>query len=357
VSQVHHVTAYHVACLFLFLMLLAASAGAQDTSFTAPSGSRPIVDPDGTYIFNHLPSSNLIFEAQIAPRIVIRDSLGDATRRLLAAVRRPVWGWQLSATPMVRLRVFNEESSPVRTPSYMPKATVQIARFKNLSTADPSDEGEFSRGPIEMWLVDVIPFGHHSNGQKGCLFTSQSRDAAGVCVESARPQSRAINTTDGSFSTNYVEALMRYGRMSLDSERAPEGEYATRWEWRAGAGVQFNPRGYLFGAIDDELAEVYGTTRVIVEAAVARRDEWRCGRAEAGLRLQYLHDAPVGLPSLTTKAEAECLPRRWGGTGLFLRFYRGQDYYNLGFAEAISRLQVGFTLQQDTFLSFRIRSQ
>ena len=51
------------------------------------------------------------------------------------------------------------------------------------------------------------------------------------------------------------------------------------------------------------------------------------------------------------------MPRRWGGTGLFLRFYRGQDYYNLGFADAISRLQFGFTLQQDTFLSFRIRPQ
>jgi hypothetical protein len=105
------------------------------------------------------------------------------------------------------------------------------------------------------------------------------------------------------------------------------------------------------------LAEVYGPTRVIVEAAVARRDGWRCGRAEAGIRVQYLHDAPVGLPSFTTKAEAECLPRRWGGTGLFLRFYRGQDYYNLGFADTISRLQVGFTLQQETFLSFRIRPQ
>ena len=344
-----------VACLFL--MLHAASAGAQDTPFTAPSGSRPIVDPDGTYIFNHVPSSNLIFEAQIAPRIVIRDSLGDATRRLLAAVKRPVWGWQLSATPMVRLRVFNEESSPVRTPSYMPKATVQIARFRNRSAADASDEDEFSKGPVEMWLVDVIPFGHHSNGQKGCLFTSQSRDAAGVCVESARPQARAINTTDGSFSTNYVEAMVRYGRMHLDAERAPETEYATRWEWRAGAGVQLNPKGYLAGAIDEELADIYGPTRVILEAAVARRDEWRCGRAQADLRLQFIHDAPVGVPTLAAKAEAACMPRRWGGTGLFLRFYRGQDYYNLGFAQAISRLQVGFTLQQDTFLSFRIRPQ
>jgi hypothetical protein len=342
-----------VACLFL--LLHAASAAAQDTPFTAPSGSRPILDPDGTYVFNHVPNSNLILEAQIAPRIVVTDSLGDATRRLLAAIRKPVWGWQLSATPMVRLRIFDEESSPVRTPSYMPKATVQIARFMNLSSADPADEEEFSRGPVEMWLVDVIPFGHHSNGQNGCLFTSQSREDGGLCVERGAPQPRAVNKHDGSFSTNYIEAMVRYGRMHLETEQAPETEYATRWEWRAGAGVQFNPRGYLPGAIDDELADVYGPTRVIVEAAAARRDGWRCGRAQAGLRLQFVHDAPVGVPSVTTKVEAACLPRRWGGTGVFLRFYRGQDYYNLGFADAISRLQFGFALQQGTFLSFRIR--
>ena len=66
---------------------------------------------------------------------------------------------------------------------------------------------------------------------------------------------------------------------------------------------------------------------------------------------------PAGLSPLVTRAETACLPRRWGGTGVFVRFYRGQDYYNLGFAAAITRLQFGFTLQQDTFLSFKIRTQ
>jgi len=182
------------------------------------------------------------------------------------------------------------------------------------------------------------------------------RDGSGECV-GAVPAPVSINRNDGSFSTNYLEAMILYGRMSLDSEQAPETEYASRWEWRAGAGFQVNPRGRRFGSIDARLAEVYGPTRILAEGMMARRDSSWCGRLETEVRLQYIHDAPVGVPAFTTRAESACLPRAWGGTGLFVRFYRGQDYYNLGFADRISRLQFGFTLQQDTFLSFRIRPQ
>ena len=299
-----------------------------------------------------------ILEAQIAPRIILKDSFGQATRRLLAAARNPVWGWQVSATPMVRLRLFNEASNPVRTPSYMPKATVQIARFRNRSRAKPSDEAEFSKGPVALWLVDAVPFGHHSNGQSGCLLTSQVRGPGGACIDAFPPPPRgSINTVDGSFSTNYIQACLLYGRLYLDAAGAPEADYATRWEWRAGGGLQMNPKGYLPGAIEEPLSAMYGATRIVADAEVARRDGWRCGRVEAAVRLQYLHDPPPGVPPLITSAEASCLPRHWGGSGVFVRFYRGQDYYNLGFAESITRLQVGFTLQQDTFLSFKIRSQ
>lgn len=336
----------------LVALAVAAPARAQDSSFILGMAARPVLRPDGTYVFNHAPDSDLVFEAQIAPRILVRDSIGKAAQRVLDS-EAGVWGWSLAASPMVRLRMFHEASNPVRTPSYMPKGIVQVARFRNLSRA--AEESERFTGPVDMWLIEAIPFGHHSNGQNGCLFQSQTRDATDACVEEAPPGPRAINKIDGSFSTNYVEAGVHYGRMHLVA-RDDVPEYGTRWEWRTGAAVQHNPRGYLGGAIDDELADLYGRTRVSLEAMVARRGSWRCGRVEAQVRLQYIRDRPAAVPGVTTIAEASCLPATWGGTGLFVRFYRGQDYYNLGFAERIARLQFGVTFQQASFLSFRIPS-
>ena len=343
-----------IVVLLAMALACASPAAAQDTPFIAESGSRPLVNTDGTYAFNHIPNTDLIFEAQIAPRIIIYDSIGDAANAVLDESKRAVWGWQASATPMVRLRMFNETSNPVRTPSYMPKGTVQFMRLRNLSRSNDRDEEAFNRGPIETWLIDTIPFGHHSNGQNGCLFTTQFRDDDGECVNPVPPLPENVNKEDGSFSTNYLQVMAYYGRLYLDSAGAPEGEYAARREWRVGAGMQLNPQGYVGGSIDEELSDIYGATRVLVEAMAAERDRWRCGRVEGSLKLQYIGDAAPDVPSVITAAEGFCLPKGWGGAGLFVRYYYGQDYYNLAFNESISRLQFGFVLQKDSFLGFRI---
>ena len=257
----------------VLLLVLASPLSAQDSPIVAVGGSRPLVLPDGTYVFQHLPHSDIIFEGQIAPRIIIMDSIGRAAQGVLAdEMKSAAWGWQVSTTPMVRLRMFDETSSPVRTPSYMPKGTFQLARFKNLTRATDIDSREFNEGPIEMWLLDTIPFGHHSNGQDGCLFVGEVRNTDEECVSLAPDEPRVVNKKDGSFSTNYIEATLHYGRMRLDSDGQPAGYFATRSEWRVGLGMQFNPEGYIGGSIKPELSELYGPTRVLFSASAARRD-------------------------------------------------------------------------------------
>ena len=337
------------------LLLCASSAAAQDTPLIARSGTRPLLRPDGTYTFQHIPHSDLVFEGQIAPRIIIVDSIGRATRDVLLEIKAPVWGYQVSTTPMVKLRMFDQTSNPVRTPSYMPKGTVQLARFRNTSRETDTDSEGFNRGPIEMWLIDVVPFGHHSNGQDGCLYTQEARNADGDCVDVVPAAVKTVNKKDGSFSTNYIEAMAFYGRMTLDSDGAAAGDFATRFEWRAGAGIQLNPEGYVGGSIKPTLAERYGPTRILFGGMAARRDLWRCGRAAVDARFQYLTNKHPDVPALITQLEGDCFPARWGGAGLFVRFYSGQDYYNLGFTEKITRLQFGVTLQRDQLLGFRIK--
>ncbi len=65
------------------VMMSPGSAAAQDSPFVLNLGGRPVIRPDSTYIFNHVPRSDLVFEGQIAPRVIIIDSIADAAGRVL----------------------------------------------------------------------------------------------------------------------------------------------------------------------------------------------------------------------------------------------------------------------------------
>ena len=50
--------------------------------------------------------------------------------------------------------------------------------------------------------------------------------------------------------------------------------------------------------------------------------------------------------------QGSCFPTLRGGWGYFIRFYSGQDYYNIRFFNDIRRLHVGFTYSQSGFFRF-----
>ena len=192
---------------------------------------------DGTYVFQHIPHSDIIFEGQIAPRVIIVDSIGSATRNVLTERRRHRGDIRSRRRPWCASGCSIEASAPVRTPSYMPKGTVQLVRFRNVSSGTDVDSDEFNSGPIEFWLLDTIPFGHHSNGQDGCLFTSQERDEGGECVEVAPTAEKVVNKQDGSFSTNYIEA------MAVLRTHAPRFTGRCGWRLRDAMGLAYR-RGH-----------------------------------------------------------------------------------------------------------------
>jgi hypothetical protein len=316
--------------------------------------------PDGSYLFQHT-DGGLVFEAQIAPDIRIVDNFSGALARVLDDDKPRVFAYSLFGTFLTRLRMFDEESNPVRTPSYMPKATVQLAWLKNLSPREPTDD-QFLRGPVEMWLISAIPFGHHSNGQNGCLFIGQVR-IEGEC-EPQQPMvdgPEDVNQVNGSFSTNYIRVGLEYRRLHPNGDDPVDTRAITRREWGVGGSIELNPSGYIGGSISDTLKPLYGATRFQVTADVAAGN-WRapisfldrinCGRAWVEGSLTFIRGAAPSVDDVKTAVEAACLPSGWGGAGLFLRYYRGQDYYNAAFLENISRLQFGITFLQGKFLAF-----
>jgi hypothetical protein len=357
--------------LLACLLSISSPASAQDPGGTfAPLGpfvfladDKVSLKPDGSYLFQHT-AGDLVFEAQIAPDVRITDNFGQALDRVLSKGKPRVFAYSFFGTFLVRLRMFDEVSDPVRTPSYMPKATLQLAWLKNLSTADPEkDQAAFVKGPVEMWLVNAIPFGHHSNGQNGCLFVGQVRtdeECAPLPPADAGPDD--VNVENGSFSTNYIRVGLEYRRLYADGDDPKDDRAITRREWGVGGSIELNPSGYVGGALGDELRPLYGPTRFQVTADViggnVRIPLWpgrgvNCGRAWTNGAVTFISGAAESVDEVATAIEAACLPARWGGAGLFVRYYRGQDYYNASFLQNINRLQFGVTFLQGKFLAFR----
>jgi hypothetical protein len=312
---------------------------------------------DGTYVFVDLPKDDIRFEADIQPNFVIRQTFSDQLNTdTVLDERKVVKAFSIVGTPRVRLRMFDARSAPVRTPSYMPKGsfTAIFLRGVRKSKRDPEPH-------IGLWGIQGT-VGHHSNGQDGCLFTTDQL-VDGACV--GTPDLSKINKVDGSFSTNFVRIGGRYRREWLrditpadqkklcddpaKSDQCFEEQIGVR-EYTVGFDVQQHFH------TDPRVKPFYGTTRFELSFSGAMRFKHVCrSRARTTATLYYVGEPPDGVGPLAFQGEGACTFTDQGGWGVFLRFYAGQDYYNLGFADSIARFMVGAHFEQDGFLRFLSR--
>jgi hypothetical protein len=75
-----------------------------------------------------------------------------------------------------------------------------------------------------------------------------------------------------------------------------------------------------------------------------------------GLAVQVITALDHPVPSVNRvsgSVEWSCFPSNKGGFGGFVRGYWGQDPYNLGFLDNISRVEFGLTFNQDGLFRFR----
>jgi hypothetical protein len=334
-----------MAAGLLVLFMARPTLGQPAPQPTDDAGRREVVPfLDSTYVFITVPRDDLNFEADIQPNLVIYQNFTSqlAYEGLTGAFHE---AWSIVGTPRVRLREFGSRSAPVRTPSYMPKGSLTALFFRG----EPND----SRGArVGIWAVQAT-LGHHSNGQDGCLFTTDQL-VGDDCVGAADLSN--INKVDGSFSTNYVRVGGRYRREWLTDISTPE-------EVQQGLHEQVGTDEFTIAAdveqhfhTDPRVAPYYGRTRATVSIAAATHLRQVCRSRLAGsATLYYVGQAPSTVGPFALQLEASCTFSDRGGWGAFARYYSGQDYYNLGFSDSISRVVVGVHFEQDGFLRFASR--
>lgn len=303
----------------------------------------------------------LVFEAQIAPQLVVTQNVhslfADGT---VAEDADPHWAYSFSVSPMIRLRMINTASQPVRTPSYMPHGVFQLFRVRNLGIGERGSSS-LRRGPYEVMTLQ-LRLSHHSNGQDGCLYTTQQKVGTGSdsfeCVFEAGtgPDPATVNLKDGSFSKNFLRVGYFYRRLYLPADL----EDVVRSTWYVGATVESHDSflvDWIPGRIPADQAALYGTWRWRLLAGGARRATR--GRWSGGHYVDFVFERYPDASDLLTKwafsAEYARTFDRFGGWGLYARYFTGQDYYNLGFGRKISYLSLGLAWLPDRFEELGVR--
>lgn len=304
----------------------------------------------------------LAFEAQIAPHIFIWDNF----QKLYQPVdpgRSGHFAAAVSFTPMVRLRMQDAESSPIKTLSWMPKVDVQLVWMRRRAALAENDER------ASAWTLQAT-VGHHSNGQDECSYVPGVLSRPDLCPDPTRLEDVRINYPNGDFSTNYVR--LGVTRKWLTLRTLGSGRVPVR-TFLLGGAFEANPAGLrIGGTLPPVLRTLYGCNRLLGRLEWETRlgdfpSSTRSGLLRGSLRIsgaiEYLDkaaptadatftsqpDAPLnalytpatGSSRWRFSSEVAWNPDALRGWGLVARYLRGQDHYNLLFIRNIDFFQAG----------------
>jgi hypothetical protein len=305
---------------------------------------------------------DILFEAQPDPHLMLVNKLAlldlrDGTRPPALHGQPPekkpflpqVFGdrWVVSFSFKMRLRQLGGFSSPLRSPSFMPKLT-----FQRLSITRKK-EGSFTPDNwIKVFGPQIIAWGHHSNGGAGCL---SLEEIAPECSSAVPPERRTVNTQNGSFSTNYLRLGYFFLKGRSDGEREGEGGNWLDRSWSLGCWVELNPKSWGPGSIPEGQRALYGPARFGVTAELQRQFKLRKTPWNASLNPTYEYitfdhrPAPGSSPHRVVVDLSAVKDRgKLRGWGLAVRYYQGQDFNNLLFVRDIRRVQIGLVVDQQT---------
>ena len=215
----------------------------------------------------------------------------------------PDWPVAFVLTPKVLVRMFYEDSAPVKSPSYMPRIAAYFWFDKEVQRSQAAFYGS-------------ITLSHHSNGQTESFFDEEGN----------------IRHERGDFSTNYLELSL----YTTGLKGQWFGWTALSFQWHPG----FNQSPELRGR--------YGLKRINFATTLLAQLPWQ---GELALHVSAILDdmLKTGESSLMRAIERFPISLRYiiqpphTDIGLYVGYYLGHDYYNIYFDRIIHTFQVGIS--------------
>lgn len=239
---------------------------------------------------------------------------GDIVPYYMLSIKSDIkWGIQLS--PRVIIRMYNKYSHPVRTPSFMPTVTF----FYHLI-----DSKNQSRD-----LFTYCSWYHHSNGQDGDFY---------------KPDSISINTTTGSFYTNWLEG----------------GVFLSRPDHNLPSTLNYIKLSVAYNyMLNSELIGIYGQLRFFsdFQSTINLSKALKIFRGSdnnhnvilnQSVHLGWIADNLSDSKAIDKKRfifryTLSFKPSFFKDVNLFCQYYYGQDYYNINFSKTLNVIRFGIS--------------
>lgn len=327
--------------LFLFVFSICNTVFAQRSisDFTQfyPIGEEPSL----RYLTSYTEQEKILFEANT----IVRYSIYNDFIRGLSKELKHTQAWYVSFRPQIR--TFNENSFPVKTPSYrIYLGTQHLFRLNGKSS---------SRNPQDF-LGLSFETGHYSNGQIGCAFSGKFEDGSPACdsicsnLSSSDDLSTMLNRRTGNFSTNLSELIINYRRYSIDNKTEPYRMHSFSLGY-----ILYHKR-FLgigsFGGFSDFDIKIYGRHRLLFSyefMKVFKKGEG--ARISIRENMEIIVDAMQQVNPLRSETTLTIYPfiniRRFiikpSAIGFFISYIYGHDNYNYRFLDSGHQASVGIS--------------
>jgi hypothetical protein len=251
----------------------------------------------------------ILFEAQLSPSYLISNRPNK---------------WAIMVNPQVQIRMLDAQSLPIQVPSYH----FNLTYYRNIEFWQKSFLKKLFYDDA-IWFTSIT---HHSNGQSGNFYLNDT--------------TKTINLTQGSFSVNYFQ----FGVSSYTLKRVSK-KYFSLQE------IKVHTEIYPSGLADSHLKGIYGFYRLFGTFGFGgpwkeERDDWVNSWLEhSSVELkagwifgEYRGYAPLEVSTrLIIDLNYKYYPPWFDELAFFIRFYSGQDYYNIYFEKQLRVLSAGIT--------------
>ena len=243
----------------------------------------------------------LWFEANLIPNFYLRQSKNS---RLMGVL-----------TPQIILRMYQEDSYPIRTPSYMPQITLYYMLKGDINGRKLSLYGRLA---------------HHSNGQDGDFFLENGE----------------VNVKSGDFATNYFESgliitMIRPRFNAYQFFKTSVEIHPQSWSVEELEGMYGKYRWHNAFSIYKIPYDGDPETRKKPGISIKGESIWMFGK---------LNDwNSFSLKRFNFNVTLSYHPKFLEDIGLFAQYYHGVDYYNIYFYRRLDILRFGFMTEKLRF--------